>query len=75
MSRLVLDIETDGLLTGELNVPHKSELSHLWCIGIRDLDTDEVTVYHGDTLEEGVRRAQAADLWSPTMASGSTSQP
>lgn len=45
MSRLLFDIETDGLL---------DTVSKVHCIVTKDLDTGEVKSYYADTIQEGV---------------------
>jgi len=44
-SRLVFDIEADGLY---------DYVTQMWCIVTKDIDTQEVNKYHGDTLIDGV---------------------
>jgi hypothetical protein len=51
--RLIADIETNGLL---------QDVSTLHCLVTKDIDTGIVGKYHGETLEEGVKLLQKADL-------------
>lgn len=75
MSRLVLDIETDGLLVNqENNDPNSGEFSRIWCMCLLDVDTGvcerffdfrEIVLYvggYGGDLDDGLHVAQEADL-------------
>ena len=46
------DIETDGLL---------DETTQIWCIVLKDIETEQVHKYYDDTIEEGVAALQNAD--------------
>ena len=61
VSRKVIDIETNNLLANMLDfssLPYKLKTdARLWCIVIRDVDTNEVTVLKsesGDTITKGM---------------------
>ena len=46
------DIETDGLL---------DEATQIWCIVLKNIETNQVYKYYNDTIEEGVAALQNAD--------------
>ena len=53
MARKVIDIETNNLLADMLDyssLPYKlNENASLWCIVVRDVDTNEVTVLKSES--------------------------
>ncbi len=52
MSRLVFDIEGDGLLY---------HLSNIWCIVTQDADTGELIQYPPDSVEDGIVALRGAE--------------
>jgi DNA polymerase I-like protein with 3'-5' exonuclease and polymerase domains len=53
MTRLVFDIETNGLLDA---------VSKVHCICVYDVDTKEAHSYHGETLQSGLQALASADV-------------
>jgi DNA polymerase-1 len=53
MSRLVYDLETDGLL---------DTVTRIWCIGTKDIDTGEERLFTPMEIEEGLQYLKSADL-------------
>lgn len=53
MSRLIFDIEADGLL---------DTVSQVWCIVTLDIDTQEMLSYTPETLSDGLQALERADL-------------
>lgn len=53
MSRLIYDLESNGLL---------DTVSVVHCLVIKDYDTKERASYYGSRIEEGVRRLEKAEL-------------
>jgi len=53
--RLIFDTEGDGL---------REECTQLWCIVTKDIDTNEVRQFYGDTLEDGIHYLATADYLS-----------
>lgn len=52
-SRLIFDLETDGLLP---------DVTKIHLLVTKDIDTNEVTVYKNETLDQGIRALQSVDL-------------
>ena len=63
MNRLVFDIEANGL--NELNLNTKGEVipeaTRVHCLVIKDVDTNEITTYTGDSIGHGVDVLRAAN--------------
>lgn len=53
MKRLVFDTESDGLLY---------DITKLWCIVAKDMDTGDIQVFPPDKIREGLEYLQTADI-------------
>ena len=51
--RLIFDIEADNLL---------DDVTQVWCIVTRDVDTDEVHTFDPNNIEEGIKLLDKADM-------------
>ena len=51
--KLIFDIEADNLL---------DDVTQVWCIVARDVDTNEVHTFDPDNIEEGIRLLDKADM-------------
>ena len=51
--RLIFDIEADNLL---------DDVTQVWCIVTRDVDTEEVHTFDPNNIEEGIKLLDKADM-------------
>ena len=53
MAKLVFDIEGNGFY---------DEITNIWCIATKDIDTGEVKQYYGERIVDGVASLTTADM-------------